>query len=120
MLKVFYMILLAGQPFPKSITIPEFERNFVQPYTSRAVWRINAYVDAENKRIEDRKKQKEKWRKEAQNLIPERMALDVNNTLTEAIQNHFKAATEKQPKQKAVSSINQEEAAKVYMVQRCQ
>ena len=85
MLKIFYMILLASRPFPKSVAPQQFQREFVQPYTSRAAWRIAAYVEAENKRIAEKKKLKEKWRKEAQLLVPERIALDVSNAITGAI-----------------------------------
>lgn len=56
LLKVFYMILLAGRPLPKLITPQQFQRHYVQPFTSRAAWRISAYVEAENKRIEEKKK----------------------------------------------------------------
>jgi len=118
MLKVFYMILLAGRTFPKSMSMAQLHREFVQPYNSRAAWRITAYVDAENRRLEDKKKLKEKWRKEAQLLVPERMALDVGNSVSGALQKHSQATAE--PQQKAISTITSEEAAKVYMVQQCQ
>lgn len=52
---------------------------------ARANWRITAFVEAELKREEEKRKQKEKWRKETQMVAGDRRAADARQEVGSAL-----------------------------------
>ena len=50
LLKLLYMIMVAGRTFPLFLGWERFDAEFIQPTDARLNWKISAYVEAEKKR----------------------------------------------------------------------